>query len=172
MLKRPESLVRTPILQTVSYIWLAWLAQTTRSRYLRGTFLVVTFSLWGVATRRQWKWVRPHQTFESGLLMMQIVFFASYGVVYLLSFGDVISPTAEHTLYTLMDVSTKLFHSAAIVVIRRGSEFQFFCTSLKNYLELMTNMRSLVRAQFDLVIHCRWTPLPDPWSGLGSPTQR
>mmetsp|Transcript_982 Transcript_982/g.2455 ORF Transcript_982/g.2455 Transcript_982/m.2455 type:complete len:561 (-) Transcript_982:122-1804(-) len=158
MLGQTHDRLLPPIFQTVIYIWLAWIAQMMTSEGLRMIFAGASFSIYGLATVGQWKWLESGMLLESSLLIFQILCFAGYGSVYLLVLGEVISPAAEETIYTCLDIIAKIGHSIAVMTIRRHQELYTTFASLRGYLDLMMALGELVRARFDYLIHCRTSP--------------
>lgn len=157
-LRQPIQVVLPPILQTVSYIWLAWVAHVSEAPVIRIFMVVACFVVVGASFLGMWKWARADRCCESGLLLFINVVFGVYGIVYLLSWGNLITVNAEEMLYTAGDVVVKLTITSVSSSFTGNAQLDSFYSCVNVYLDLMVGMRALVGSQFDLVINCKVSP--------------
>lgn len=157
-LEHPVHVVLRPIVQTLTYVWLAWAAQLVVWPWVRSMLVCSSFTIFFEASLGQWRWIRKEMPIQSGLVVYQITVYLLYGIVYLLAFSDSITPEVEDTMYTCMDVTAKLGHTTVFVALRYAEEVDTFFTSVGSYLDLLMGLRALVGAQFDVLIQCQKSP--------------
>jgi len=157
LLRQDLEAVLIPILQTLSYIWLAWAGQVVEQHWLRALLISCCFTIYAESAVRQLRWACWDKMFATSLVVYQVVMFFLYGVIYLVALADLVDASTEDAIYTCMDFSVKIGHTIVFSAMHRANDLDLFFSSLRNYLDILVGMRALVGAQFDFVINCKVT---------------
>lgn len=139
-LDQPMEALTRPIVVTNTYIIFSWVAFFLTDPTLKWGLVVLSFLMYGWASYDMYQWVidfriaesadAPSRALKQWLAVGLIIIFGIYGVVYLLSLLNLISPFEERVAYMFMGLSSKLGMSMAFAGIRSSETVDLLITML------------------------------------------
>mmetsp|Transcript_30605 Transcript_30605/g.64753 ORF Transcript_30605/g.64753 Transcript_30605/m.64753 type:complete len:1396 (+) Transcript_30605:36-4223(+) len=120
--KNISETLRPALIVTCTYIFLSWMALAVIDPIWRWLLIFVSFTGFCCSTYDQLTtWRRNMDKSASDILLkVQVVIYAMYGLIYLLSLFDIMDPITEQAALTFADSTIKLACSASLSALRHA----------------------------------------------------
>lgn len=164
VLGRPVSETLPAIAITNVYIILAWVATIRTTSFSRWSLIIVTFGLYGWATYDMGGWIRryvkvapkmlPGRCARPLLLVWLNVFFALYGLIYLLDIFGFINAPMTIAMYEICDCSAKVSTACFLAYLRYLERRDAMNVLVAVHSRMSRASESVLRSSFDYLLPC------------------
>eukprot|EP00931_Biecheleriopsis_adriatica_P108227 TRINITY_DN82570_c0_g1_i1.p1 TRINITY_DN82570_c0_g1~~TRINITY_DN82570_c0_g1_i1.p1 ORF type:complete len:355 (+),score=49.73 TRINITY_DN82570_c0_g1_i1:35-1066(+) len=140
-LRRPLHEITRPLVVTNVYITIAWGAHFVSCTWMRWSMIALAFGMYGAASWDMLQWINSFRSRlrdqamlwqRARLTYALIVIFGLYGIVYLARFMGALGGEQERSIYTCMNIGSKLLLLVAFAGIRSSQYHELLINMLVN----------------------------------------